>query len=182
VIELVIGGEQIRATSEHPFFVVGQGWRPAERLSTGDKILTMNGVPLAVDRPAYERSVETVYNIEVQRFHSYYVTRLGLLVHNQCKVVLHKIADWAGKGAHIEVNGVELRLNPNLRFEVLGGAGGKPAKQALAAGQAWLEDAANRQLIIDKIRQILAAPPMNQPTRNLPQLEQTLNALLNWGR
>ncbi|MDY3562331.1 HINT domain-containing protein [Gemmata sp. JC673] len=43
------GGERIRTTPEHPFWVDGKGWTAAGSLAAGDRIATLSGewVPVA---------------------------------------------------------------------------------------------------------------------------------------
>ena len=36
IIPLHLGGNVIRTTTEHPFYVVGQGWTGADNLHVGD--------------------------------------------------------------------------------------------------------------------------------------------------
>ena len=77
----------IDTTTNHPFYVVGEGWGAAGDLEAGDEILTIDG------SVGYVRSFELenldapipVYNIEVDGFHTYFVGDGDgwVLVHNQ---------------------------------------------------------------------------------------------------
>ena len=49
ILHLHIGGEVIRTTPEHPFFVVGTGWTAAGALEEGDQIATLSGEWVAVE-------------------------------------------------------------------------------------------------------------------------------------
>ena len=80
MVEVRTGGETIRATAGHPFWVVGQGWKMAKELSAGDVLSCVSGprrvesaVPLA-DREAFNLVVEGAAN--------YYVGETGVLVHD----------------------------------------------------------------------------------------------------
>ncbi len=67
------GGELIRTTLEHPFWVQGKGWTPAGALSEGDRIATLSGewVPVA---DVYDTGEwEAVYNLRVADHHTYFV-------------------------------------------------------------------------------------------------------------
>lgn len=80
---------EITCTAEHPFYTQN-GWRPADRLSAGDLLMTSDGSTCEVVSVTYEaRDAEIpVYNFEVEDFHSYFVACEGscVLVHNQCSV------------------------------------------------------------------------------------------------
>ena len=74
----------IRTTSEHPMWMGGDIYRPAGSLKPGDKIMRyIDGVVGAttVSNLEYDRSVETVYNIEVDNTHTYIAD--GFIVHNK---------------------------------------------------------------------------------------------------
>ncbi|MEQ8848152.1 Hint domain-containing protein [Botrimarina sp.] len=80
MLEVVAGGETIRCTVGHPFWVVGQGWRMAKQFREGDLVS-------AVDGPVRVGSVEPMaprraYNLVVEGAANYYVGESGLLVHD----------------------------------------------------------------------------------------------------
>jgi intein/homing endonuclease len=67
-----VAGQVIKSTAEHPFFVWEKGWTPLEELEPGDWIRTDNGwveVKQVEDTGRYD----TVYNLRVQDFHTYFV-------------------------------------------------------------------------------------------------------------
>jgi hypothetical protein len=75
----------IRTTQEHPFYVQGKGWTPLAEIRPGDLIRTDNGwVPVTKieDTGRYE----TVYNLRVQDYHTYFVGAqdwgFGVWAHN----------------------------------------------------------------------------------------------------
>ena len=84
VVDIDVGGQTISCTPEHPFWVIGQGWTAAGELRRGNALLTQDGIVVYVD--AVERRIGAfkVYNFEVANLHTYYVSSLGLLVHNSC--------------------------------------------------------------------------------------------------
>ncbi|MCK4260909.1 MAG: hypothetical protein KAX49_18170 [Halanaerobiales bacterium] len=95
IIEIILeNGEQIDATEEHPFWVVGIGWVEAKNLNANSVLV------LAGDSYVGVESVEVievgheikVYNFEVQDYHTYFVGS-GIWVHNSCGI----FAKGAGK-------------------------------------------------------------------------------------
>jgi Bacterial EndoU nuclease/Pretoxin HINT domain len=62
------------------------GWVAAKDLSAGSQLETKGESWLGVDRVEQHTEVATVYNFEVAGFHTYFVSDLGLLVHNSCPV------------------------------------------------------------------------------------------------
>lgn len=67
------GKEQlIRGTAEHPFYVYGKGWTPLGELKPGDWIRTDDGW-VSVDKVEDTGKYETVYNLRVADYHTYFV-------------------------------------------------------------------------------------------------------------
>ena len=75
--------ETLRVTPGHRFWVVGHGWTRARALAPGEQLLGENGAPETVLGEAPEGGTQTVYNLEVQSDHTYFVGPLGTWVHNQ---------------------------------------------------------------------------------------------------
>ena len=84
LIHLTVNGEEIITTVDHPFYVKNQGFIKAGELIVGDELLDVNGNVLLVENFAVELTDEptTVYNFQVEDFHTYYVGKNGILVHN----------------------------------------------------------------------------------------------------
>ena len=84
LIHLVINGEEIITTETHPFYVQGRGFVEAGKLLVGDKLLDVNGNVILVENFDVELTEEpvTVYNFQVEDFHTYYVGECGVWVHN----------------------------------------------------------------------------------------------------
>lgn len=74
--------ETIRTTDEHPFWIAGHGWVRAADLREGDPLLTPSGEHRVVVSLVEEEGLETVHNIEVDEFHTYFVGELRIFVHN----------------------------------------------------------------------------------------------------
>lgn len=83
VVDVKVGGETITATVEHPFWVEGKGWTAARELERGTRLVRRDGSPVAVESVKHRQGTFQIYNLEVSGIHSYYVSRLGILVHNQ---------------------------------------------------------------------------------------------------
>ena len=82
-----MNGEEIITTVDHPFYVKNRGFINAGELIVGDELLEVNGNVLLVeifDVELTEKPV-TVYNFQVEDFHTYYAGGLGVLVHNAGK-------------------------------------------------------------------------------------------------
>jgi hypothetical protein len=74
----------IRVTPNQPFFVDKEGWAPASALNFTCPLVADNFGNLAVGgvEPIAEKA--RAYNLEVEEFHTYYVGRLDVWVHNAC--------------------------------------------------------------------------------------------------
>ena len=86
LVHLTIGEESITATPEHPFYVPQKGWVAAIDLRAGDILVTVNGEYVILEQIQHEilEAPITVYNFEVEEFHTYHVGEQSLLVHNKC--------------------------------------------------------------------------------------------------
>jgi RHS repeat-associated protein len=96
-----IGDEIIEVTGEHPFWLDGKGWTFVKDLKAGDLLVSSDGSKLAIDKIEKEPRKATVYNFEVKDFNSYFVSNLGVWVHN-CSVLRYALKsqdlDWRGAG------------------------------------------------------------------------------------
>ena len=86
LVHLHVEGGKITTTPEHPFYVVKNGWVKASYLRAGDILLLQSGEYVVVELIQHEilEAPVTVYNFEVEDFHTYYVGNIGILVHNEC--------------------------------------------------------------------------------------------------
>ena len=84
LVHLTVNGEEIITTIDHPFYVKNQGFIKAGELIVGDELLDVNGNVLLVENFDVELTDEptTVYNFQVEDFHTYHVSGLAILVHN----------------------------------------------------------------------------------------------------
>ncbi|MBR6563608.1 MAG: Hint domain-containing protein, partial [Clostridia bacterium] len=96
LVTVKAGDEVIETTPEHPFYVpdcdemrgnstgLGFGWVKAKDLRPGDTLVLLDGSTATVDSVTFATLDKpiTVYNFEVEDFHTYFVGMNGLLVHN----------------------------------------------------------------------------------------------------
>ncbi len=86
LVHITVNGEKIVCTTEHPFYSPVKGWTAACKLRAGDILVMLNGEYVVVEQVQHEllETPVTVYNFEVEGFHTYYVGDTGVLVHNRC--------------------------------------------------------------------------------------------------
>ena len=86
LIHVFVNGEEIITTPSHPFYSPVKGWTDAIHLRAGDILVLLNGEYVVVEKVQHEilEAPVTVYNFQVEDYHTYYVTNAGLLVHNTC--------------------------------------------------------------------------------------------------
>jgi RHS repeat-associated protein len=72
-VRLTAGGRTLETTAEHPFHVIGQGWRCTRELRVGDKLCSHDGQEVAVEAVDEIGEVRTVYNVRVADHHTYFV-------------------------------------------------------------------------------------------------------------
>lgn len=82
LVDLYVDGEVISTTGEHPFWTPDKGWVEAKDLQVGSLLQTEDGRIIDVDRVEKREGDFTVYNFKVEGFHTYFVSEVGVLVHN----------------------------------------------------------------------------------------------------
>jgi RHS repeat-associated protein len=80
--------ETIGATAGHPFWSKDRGWVAAANLQTDDKVYSFDNKWITFIGSEPLPSKRSVYNIEVEEFHTYFVGKSGLWVHNTCKTTI----------------------------------------------------------------------------------------------
>jgi hypothetical protein len=88
IYNIHVDGQTIEATFNHPFYVEGKGWTFVKDLKPGDLLVQSDGNTLKVDSIELLHKRVTVYNMTVDEFHTYFVSELGIWVHNTeaCKI------------------------------------------------------------------------------------------------
>ena len=79
-----MAGEVIEATEQHVFYIDNVGWIPASMIEEGDKVVLQSGDKSTVEKidKVVHNELITVYNFEVEDFHTYFVSDASVLVHN----------------------------------------------------------------------------------------------------
>ncbi len=80
--ELIIDGEWIETTPEHPFYVEGKGWTDAEDLEMGDEVRQADGTTGTVWLQWNVQKTQEMYNLTVDEAHTFFVGDGQWLVHN----------------------------------------------------------------------------------------------------
>jgi Pretoxin HINT domain len=80
LVEISAGGETIRASRGHPFWVSGLGWQMAKEIRAGEWLHSVGG-PVLVDRVEEQGEAEC-FNLIVADFDTYFVGGNQLLVHD----------------------------------------------------------------------------------------------------
>jgi hypothetical protein len=103
LLHIHVGAEVIKVTPEHPLWVYGRGWTEACKLRPGDGLVTASGSVVAVGDITRHEGQFKVYNFEVEQAHDYFVSGLGVLVHNTCDKV--DLTDAKGRNHILEGDG-----------------------------------------------------------------------------
>lgn len=117
---IVISGEEFITTETHPFYVQQKGFVKAGELNVGDKLLDINGKTLVIEEITIEITEEptTVYNFQVEDFHTYHVGENGVLVHNTCTRAQLAANGKNGKAAQDARHQELLKEHPETQQEV----------------------------------------------------------------
>ena len=79
---LYVDGEIISATGDHPFWTADLGWVEAKDLAVGSLLQTGDGRVVDVDKIEKQEGKFEVYNFKVEGIPTYFISDLGILVHN----------------------------------------------------------------------------------------------------
>ena len=106
LVHVFVNGEEIVTTPGHPFYSPVKGWTDAVNLRAGDVLVLVNGEYVVVEKIQHEilETPVTVYNFQVEDFHTYYVAS-GVLVHNSCGMTNKEATDAAKKLGYSRVKG-----------------------------------------------------------------------------
>lgn len=81
-MHLVIDGELIETTPEHPFYTIAGEWVEAENLTVGDLIWSLDGDYGAIEDIELIQTQQPMYNLTVDEAHTFFVGDGDWLVHN----------------------------------------------------------------------------------------------------
>ena len=119
LVHLTISGENIISTYDHPYYVKDKGFVSAESLWIGAELIDKNGNVVLVEQLYRENlgdeSVK-VYNFQVEEYHTYFVGRTMILVHN-AKYDVGKYNEMPNEPGmdkhHVPQKAVMKKLDPN---------------------------------------------------------------------
>ena len=81
LIVFKIGHDVIYTTPDHPFYI-DNNWVKAENVNQGDSVLLFNGFKTNISYKTLKDTSCEVYNFAVSNYHTYYVSKQSVLVHN----------------------------------------------------------------------------------------------------
>lgn len=92
LVKIRVAGQEISTTKQHLFYVFDHGWVEARNLTGGECLLSSKNEILTIESV---KQVELddftfVYNFEVDGWHTYFVTKENVLVHNDCSIGAEK--------------------------------------------------------------------------------------------
>ena len=145
VMELVVRGQVITTTAEHPLYVAGEErFVPAGELTLEDQLVDSQGRPIAIDAIRVTDRLITVYNLRVADFHTYFVGgklwQFDAWVHN---------ASYAPSKALSTGDNAEI-LGKNLAREGRGTIAGQAAGHIVASTgtqRQWAAAARSREIL-----------------------------------
>jgi hypothetical protein len=116
IIHITVNKEEIKTTENHPFYIEGYGWKRAKEINIGDKVRLSNDKSEIVENITLEKLNKNinVYNFEVEDWHTYFVSKKGILVHNICKNL--SMPNMANKG-HSKGGRMPANLKEELAME-----------------------------------------------------------------
>ncbi|MEP7289915.1 MAG: polymorphic toxin-type HINT domain-containing protein [Chloroflexota bacterium] len=82
VQDLTIDGEQIETTAGHPFYTQERGWVKAADLKVGEHVRKADGSYGVVKTDHAQMQVQRMYNLTVDKAHTFFVGGQQWLVHN----------------------------------------------------------------------------------------------------
>jgi len=84
LVHVWVDGSETLVTPEHPYWVQSKGWVIARELAAGDQLRKSCGKLVTVQEIELEELEKpvTVYNLQVEDFHTYYAGSVCVLVHN----------------------------------------------------------------------------------------------------
>ena len=92
VTNLVVDGQVITTTEDHPFWSVNdRRFERADELASGEQVLAADGRVLTVTGLKVQTArFEAAYNLAVDGIHTYHVGQAEVLVHNDCGLLLSR--------------------------------------------------------------------------------------------
>ena len=83
LVVIEVGDVVVIATPEHPFYTQAKAWKQAGQLKDGDLLFDPeNPEGRSIRHITRKSEATTVYNMEVEGLHNYFITTEGILTHN----------------------------------------------------------------------------------------------------
>ncbi|MFN7732513.1 MAG: polymorphic toxin-type HINT domain-containing protein [Pirellula sp.] len=130
VMELVVRGQVITTTGEHPFYVAGEErFIPAGELTLEDRLVDSQGRSVAMDAIRVTDRLITVYNLRVPDFHTYFVGgklwQFDAWVHNAYRVPRnasknidrYRVGSFSEVGSHHVIQGVAVHAGREYELD-----------------------------------------------------------------
>lgn len=94
-VHVKVKGEEITCTPNYPLYSPVKGWISAIDIRAWDRLQLLNGEYVIIEQVQHEilEAPVTVYNFEVEDFHTYYVSDSAILVHNELSKVIRQFFD-----------------------------------------------------------------------------------------
>jgi Pretoxin HINT domain len=121
LVRLVIdvADDALELTPDHRLFVVGRGWTTAQSIVPGvDALVDHEGNPRPVRAAESLAADTTVYNLEVEDFHTYFVGRGQLWAHNECAPPAPRPAGPSSGGDSPSTPPVEKPADPVIKYHL----------------------------------------------------------------
>ncbi len=108
VVDLVVEGEVITTTEDHPFWsVTDQRFERADQLAAGEQVLGADGRTLIVSGLKLDTArYAAAYNLSIEGIHTYHVGDDQVLVHNTCSIFGRTVAQHSIDDGH-KIPGLE---------------------------------------------------------------------------
>ena len=92
LVRIRVAGQEISTTKQHLFYVFDYGWKEAGNLTSGERLISSKNKILTIESVKHIELDDFifVYNFEVEGWHTYFVTKENVLVHNDCSIGAEK--------------------------------------------------------------------------------------------
>jgi len=145
LVDLMIDGDPITTTPEHPFFTGERGWVAASDLRLGDAIRSAAESWGAVERIVLRHQTQVMYNLTVATAHTFFVGEGQWLVHNDCFDFGKSLPNGAAIEALVDNDGVfwtalsvpDALKGQGIGKSLFGDAWDAIGKNATAVGGKW---------------------------------------------
>ncbi|MCB9610148.1 MAG: hypothetical protein H6716_26410 [Polyangiaceae bacterium] len=77
--------ETLKVTDDHPFWVQDEGWLPSAELQAGHKLWNTDGSWISIRSTRSAGWTTVAYNLNVGEYHTFFVGKTGIWVHNAGK-------------------------------------------------------------------------------------------------